>query len=194
MPPFSAGIRGVKRACILGLFFCSWFSAQARAEGVEQRGGSFCVVPGLLLPAGSLATAFNPGVEWNLDFDVGVSKAWSVIFGAGYSDLESVSNREGRLVLVPAWFGFKSKAQFVPAVELYWSLAGELVYEKAYVRGNTGTGSLENLDGGAVAGAGFDLWLTQWLLAGVSSRAHFVVEGNQVYPLMELGLRIGIRG
>jgi hypothetical protein len=194
MPSFSAGIRGVKRACLLGLFICSWFSAQALAEDVGQRGGSFCVVPSLLLPAGSLAAAFNPGVEWNLDFDVGLSPAKSVIFGVGYSDLESSFNREGRLVLVPAWFGFKSKAQFDPSVELYWSLAGELVYEKAYVRGNTGTGSLENLDGGAVAGAGFDLWLTPWLVAGVSSRAHFVIEGGQLYPLMELGLRIGVRG
>ena len=98
------------------------------------------------------------------------------------------------LVLVPAWFGMKSKAQFLPAVEINWSLAGELFYEKNYVRGNTGTGSLENLDGGMTAGAGFDLWLTKWLLAGVSSRAHFIIEGNQVYPLMELGLRLGIRG
>jgi hypothetical protein len=141
-----------------------------------------------------LATAFNPGVEWNLDFDVGLSPAWSVIFGAGYSDLESRFNPEGRLVLVPAWFGFKSKSQFMPAVELYWSLAAEMMYEKAYVRGHTGTGSLENLDGGVTLGAGFDLWLTQWLLAGVNSRAHLVVEGDQVFPMVELGLRLGIRG
>ena len=40
----------------------------------------------------------------------------------------------------------------------------------------------------------YGLWLTSWLLAGVESKAHLVMEGSQVYPLMELGLRLGIRG
>jgi hypothetical protein len=183
----------VKRACLLGLLIgLSFGPALAHADGVD-RGGSFCLTPSLILPVGSLAQQFNAGGLWNLDFDVGISPAWSVIFGAGYSDLQDQSNPDARLLLVPAWFGMKSKAQLKP-VELYWSAAGELVYEKAYVRGNTGTGSLENLDGGGVLGAGFDLWLTQWLVAGVESRAHFVLEGGQVYPLMELGLRLGIRG
>ena len=201
----NAGIRGVKQACLLGLVFClGLWHAQARADAAEaqdpsavaklDRGGSFCITPGLLFPTGALAEAFNPAGDWNLDFDIGVSPAWSVIFGAGYADLEDKTNQEARLLIVPAWFGFKSKAQFVPSVELYWSLAAELDYEKEYVRGQTGTGSLENLDGGASAGAGFDLWLTKWLLAGVESRAHFIVEGSQIYPLFELGLRLGLRG
>jgi hypothetical protein len=195
MPSFSAGIRGVKRASLLGLFIglCCGLTL-AHADAVEEdRGGSFCLTPSLLLPSGVLASQFQAGGDWNLDFDVGISPAWSVIFGAGYADLKDQSNHDAGLLLVPAWFGFKSKVQLKP-VELYWSAAGELVYEKAYVTGNTGTGSLENLDGGPVLGAGFDLWLTKWLLAGVESRAHFVIEGNQVYPLMELGLRLGIRG
>ena len=152
------------------------------------------MAPALFLPAGSLANYFHPGLAWDLNFDVGVNPKWSVIFGATYTDLEARSNREARLVLVPAWFGFKSKAQFADAVEVYWSMAGELAYEKAYVSGRTGTGALENLDGGLVLGAGFDLWLTKWLLSGVESRAHLLFENSQTYPMIELALRLGIRG
>ena len=187
----------MKCVSLLGLFLCLWLApVRARADGAESadRGGSFSLNPGLLLPAGDLASQISPGGIWNLDFDVGVSPAWSVLFGAGYSDLANKFNPEARLMLVPIWFGFKSKAQLEQAVELYWSLSAEMTYEKAYLTGKTGSGSLENLDGGAVAAAGFDLWLKKWLLAGVDCKAHFIIEGSQVYPLLELGLRIGIRG
>jgi hypothetical protein len=195
MPSLSAGNRGVRCASLLGLLLCLCLAQghAAETEGVD-RGGSFTLSPGLLLPAGALATQMDPGGIWNLDFDVGFSPAWSVIFGAGYSDLGNSVNHDARLMLVPAWFGLKSKAQIKPAIELYWSLAAEMTYEKAYLTGNTGGGSLENLDGGGAAAAGFDLWLTKWLLAGVDFKAHFIIEGSDVYPLMELGLRLGIRG
>lgn len=199
----------MKRASLLGLFLSVGlaFGAFAHAEGEQtaadpsavasgdpNRGGSFCISPALFMPASTLGTAFYPGGIWNLDFDIGVNPSKSVIFGVGYSDLGSRSNSDAHLVMVPAWFGFKSKNQFVPSVETFWSMAGELYYEKSYVSGHTGTGSLENLDGGVVAGAGFDLWLTKWLLAGVDSRAHFAIEAGQVFPFVELGLRIGLRG
>ena len=194
MPFSSAGIRGVKRASLLGLIIgLSLGLVQAHADEAVDRGGSFCLTPSLFLPTGVLAQQFNPGGLENLDFDVGISPAWSVIFGAGYADLDNQFNSDAHLLLVPAWFGFKSKAQLKP-VELYWSAAGELVYEKATVIGNTGNGSLDNLDGGAVLGAGFDLWLTKAFLVGVESRVHLVIEGQQLYPLVELGLRFGIRG
>lgn len=182
----------MKRACLLGLIL-SFGLAQAHAEGVS-RGGSFGVAPAVFLPAGNLASYFHPGPAWDLDFDVGINPNWSVIFGATYVDLENRINRDNRLVLVPGWFGFKSKAQFAEYVEVYWSFAGELAYEKTYVMGKTGTGALENLDGGFVLGAGFDLWLTKWLLSGVESRCHFLVEGDQLFPMVELALRFGIRG
>jgi hypothetical protein len=57
-----------------------------------------------------------------------------------------------------------------------------------------GLPKLENLNGGFVLGAGFDLWLTKWLLSGVESRCHFLIEGDQIFPMIELALRFGIRG
>jgi hypothetical protein len=160
----------------------------------DNRGGAFCVVPGVLLPAGALEKAFYAAPIYNLDFDIGVSPDWSVIFGTAYADLPSKLNRDAHLLTVPAWFGFKSKAQFLPAVELFWDFAGELLYEKTYIGGKSGTGSVENLDGGLMLGAGFDLWLTKWLVTGVESKAHLIFEGGQIYPFVQLGLRIGVRG
>ena len=159
----------------------------------EERGGSFCVVPAVLMPAGRLDAAFYAAPQVNLDFDVGISPHWSVIFGAGFSDHESKANPDTRLVLAPTWFGFKSKAQILPTVELYWDFAGELAYEKEYFRGS-GIGSIENLDGGVTVGAGFDLWLTKWLVTGVESKAHLLIEPGEVFPMVQLGLRLGIRG
>jgi hypothetical protein len=78
-------------------------------------------------------------------------------------------------------------------IELFWDLSAEMVYAKEYWR-HSGSGSLETLDGGAAAGAGFDLWLTKWLLLGCDVRAHLVVEGSSVFPFAELGLRLGLRG
>ncbi len=159
----------------------------------DDRGGSFTLSPAVLMPMGRLGTAFHAGPQANLDFDIGISPRWSVIFGASYASLESKLNRESSLMIAPAWFGFKSKAQIGPSVEVFWDFAGELVYEKqSFI--HRGHGAIENLDGGMMLGAGVDLWLLSWLLLGVESRAHLVVEPGEVFPFMQLGLRLGLRG
>lgn len=185
--PGRNGLRRTYLACLLVALTLPLGAAEV------ERGGSFCVVPAVLMPAGRLDLAYHPAPQVNLDFDVGINPRWSVIFGAGFSDHESKLNPDARLVLAPTWFGFKSKAQILPAVELFWDFAGELTYEKAYFRGS-GIGSIENLDGGVLLGAGFDLWLTQWLLVGVESKAHLLIEAGEVFPMVQLGLRLGIRG
>lgn len=145
------------------------------------------------MPTGRLATTFHAAPQMNLDFDIGISPRWSVLFGAAYADLESKLTKQSRLMIAPAWFGFKSKAQIGPSVEVFWDFAAELVYEKhSYI--HSGTGAIENLDGGGFLGAGMDLWLTDWLLMGVESRVHMVVEPGEVFPFVQLGLRVGLRG
>jgi hypothetical protein len=62
----------------------------------EDRGGSFSLVPAVLMPAGRLASAVHPAPQMNLDFDVGISPRWSVIFGAAYSDHEQRANPDAR--------------------------------------------------------------------------------------------------
>lgn len=158
----------------------------------DERGGSFSVVPAVLMPAGRLAETFYAAPQINLDFDIGINHRWSVIFGAGYSQMQSRLNEDAELLLAPGWFGFKSKAQIGPSVEVFWDFAGELVYEKLFILGSGG--SIENLDGGVVLGAGMDLWLTRWLLMGVESKAHLIIEGREVFPMVQLGLRLGLRG
>jgi hypothetical protein len=162
-------------------------------EAGSDRGGSFSVEPAVLIPAGTLAQSFYAAPKINLDFDIGISPAWSLIFGAAYSEHANKLQDDVHLVLAPAWFGIKSKAQLRQDIELFWDLSAEMVYAKEYWR-HSGSGSLETLDGGAAAGAGFDLWLTKWLLLGCDVRAHLVVEGSSVFPFAELGLRLGLRG
>lgn len=168
-------------------------SATVSADAVPNRGGSLSIVPAVLMPAGALSHSFYAAPQINLDFDVGVTPAWSFVFGVGYAELASKLQTDANLVLAPAWFGIKSKHQLRQDVELYWDLAAEAVYGKEYWR-HSGSGSLETLDGGAVAGTGFDLLLTPWLLLGCEAKAHLVVEGRDVYPFVQLGLRLGLRG
>jgi hypothetical protein len=162
-------------------------------HAADERGGSFSLVPAVLMPAGRLAQTVHPGPISNLSFDIGISPRWSVIFGAGYADLESKLNREVRLLLAPAWFGFKSKAQIGPSVEVFWDFAAELVYEKLSFT-HSGRGSIENLDPAMNVGAGMDLWLTSWLLTGVESRVRLVSTSGELFPFVQLGLRLGLRG
>jgi hypothetical protein len=176
------------------LFIVALFLAPAlQAASDDDRGGSFTLSPAVLMPAGRLATKIYAGPQANLDFDIGVNPRYSVIFGASYAELEEKLTPDARLVIAPAWFGFKSKAQIGPSVEVFWDTAAEIVYEKEYYR-RVGNGSVENLDGGIQLGAGMDLWLTKWLLAGVESRAHMVFEKDEVFPFVQLGLRLGLRG
>ena len=163
------------------------------AADETDRGGSLSLEPGVLIPVGSLAQSFYAAPQAAMDFDVGINPRWSVIFGAAYSDHTSVENPYAHLTLAPAWMGFKSKAQFESEVEVFWDLSAEVFYEKEYLY-NTGTGSLENLDGGVSAGAGMDLWLTKWLLLGVESRCHMIIEKGNTYPMVQLALRLGLRG
>jgi hypothetical protein len=175
---------------ILALLLCG---RPAAADVVSDRGGAFSLEPAVLMPAGVLARSFYAAPQANLDFDIGINPAWSLVFGAGYSEHASVLQQDAALVLAPVWGGFKSKAHFRQDVELFWDLAGELVYAKEYWR-HSGSGSLETLDGGGVAGAGFDLLLTPWLLLGCEAKAHIVVEGREAFPFAELALRLGLRG
>jgi hypothetical protein len=163
------------------------------AADETDRGGSLSLEPGVLMPIGTLAQSFYAAPQEALDFDVGINPRWSVIFGLGFSDHESVASPDAKLVLAPVWMGFKSKAQFSDAVEVFWDLSAEGWYEKEYLY-NAGVGSVENLDGGASAGAGFDLLLTKWLLVGCVSRCHMAFEEGHVYPFVQLALRFGLRG
>lgn len=181
------------RAWIYGGLLWALCAAALPAQAPEDRGGSFSLVPAVLIPAGRLATTFHAAPQINLDFDIGVNKRWSVVFGASYAQLQSKLNPDSNLLLAPAWFGFKHKAQIGPSVEVFWDIAGELVYEKLSII-HSGNGAVENLDGGVVLGAGLDLWLTKWLLAGIESKAHLIVESGEVFPMVQLGIRLGLRG
>jgi hypothetical protein len=162
-------------------------------QAASDRGGSFTLSPAVLMPVGRLAKTTYAGPQANLLFDIGINPRYSVIFGASYADLESKLTPDARLMIAPAWFGFKSKAQIGPSVEVFWDTAAELVYEKeSYLR--KGNGAVENLDGGIQVGTGLDLWLTPWLLAGVESLAHLVIEKDEVFPFVQLGIRLGLRG
>lgn len=160
---------------------------------INPRGGSFSLVPAFLLPASPLDRTLHPALGYNLDFDIGFSQGWSVIFGAGYNDLIGRQNPDYHLMLAPAWFGFKSKEQFLPAAEVYWEAAAVLFYEKGYFL-NSSVGAQENLDGGAMIGAGLDIWWARWLLTGFQARILGVAEDGQLFPFMQLGLRAGVRG
>ena len=159
----------------------------------DQRGGSLSVVPAVLMPMGPLGKHYGGAPQGNLDFDLGITPGWSMIFGAGYSTHQNLVQKDNYLTLAPAWFGFKSKAQFRQDVEIFWDLALEGVYAKEFYQ-NSGSGSIETLDGAGVAGAGFDLWLSPSLLLGMEVKAHLVVEGRDVYPFLQWGLRLGLRG
>jgi hypothetical protein len=168
-------------------------SRTAVADVVSDRGGAFSLEPSVMMPAGALSKVFYAAPQADVDFDIGIDPSWSLVFGAAYSEHASLLQSDAFLVLAPAWFGFKSKAHFRQDVELFWDLSAELVYAKEYWR-SSGSGSLETLDGGGVAGAGFDLLLTPWLLLGCEAKAHLIVEGRDVYPFAQLGLRLGLRG
>lgn len=167
--------------------------AVAGLPAADERGGSFTLAPAVLMPAGRLGQAFHGAPQANLHFDIGISPRWSVIFGAAYAELVSKLNRDSRLMLAPAWFGFKSKAQIGPSIEVFWDTALEAVYEK-HAFYHSGVGSIENLGGGMMLGTGLDLWLTGWLLAGIEARTHLIKEGDEVFPFVQWGLRIGLRG
>ncbi len=169
-------------------------SRQEDADQLRNRkGGSFTLQPAFFLPARPLSSAFENTLGYNLDFDIGFSPDWSVIFGAGYADFKGTGNPDYHLLLAPAWFGLKSKNQFLPAAEVSWEMAAVLFYEKSYLI-HSSVGAQENLDGGAMLGAGYDIWWTRWLLTGMQARILFVVEQMQIFPIMQLGLRIGVRG
>jgi hypothetical protein len=159
----------------------------------DQRGGSLSVEPSLLMPMGPLGQDYGAAAQADLDFDLGINPGWSMIFGAGYTTLPNLVQKDNYLTLAPAWIGLKSKAQFRQDVEIFWDLALEGTYAKEFYQ-NSGSGSIETLDGGGVAGAGFDLWLSPSLLIGTEVKAHLVVEGRDVYPFLQWGLRLGLRG
>src|SRR5688572_29365373 len=85
-------------------------SRQVDADELRNRmGGSFSLHPAFFLPAAPLDKVFHSTLGYNLDFDIGFSPDWSVIFGAGYADFRDRRNPDHYLLLAPAWFGIKSK-------------------------------------------------------------------------------------
>jgi len=171
---------------------------QAQSQAPEfsvkfRKGGSFSLEPALLIPSSPLDKVVSNTLGYNANFDIGVSPDISVVFGGGYYNQRGQKNQDYYLLMCPVWFGVKSKNQFLPAAEVYWEAAAALYYEKSYLI-QSSTGALENLDGGGILGAGFDIWWTRWLMSGFDAKAHLVVEDGQVFPFMQLGLRLGIRG
>lgn len=157
-----------------------------------RKGGSFSLEPAILIPYAPLDTVLNNALGYNADFDIGVSPDISLVFGAGYYNLQGQQNPDYYLTMAPL-AGIKSKNQFLPMVELFWELDVAGYYEKSYLI-QSSTGSEENLDAGGILGGGFDVWWTRWLLTGIDVRFHLVYEDQRVYPFSQFGLRIGIRG
>jgi hypothetical protein len=158
-----------------------------------RRGGSLTVEPAFLLPSGALAKVLSNTLGYNLNFDIGISPDFSLTFGGGYYNQQTLGNKDAYVALCPAWAGFKSKNQFLPTAEVYWEVDAALYYEKAYLI-QSSSGAIENLDGGGIIGAGFDIWWTPWLLSGFEAREHVVYENGQLFPFMQLGIRVGIKG
>jgi len=167
--------------------------ADTKAEAKSKIGGSLSFEPAFMLPAGALQDRLGIQLGFNLAFDIGVNADWSVIFGGGYNELPAMGNPDFRFMLVPAYFGLKSKNQFQNMAEIYWSMAGALYYEKIYMM-NQGVGAQENLDGGAIFSAGYDVWWSRALLTGVEAKFHFIFEQAQIYPFVQLAFRFGFRG
>ncbi len=167
--------------------------ADSKAESKSKIGGSLSFEPAFIMAAGPLQSRLATTLGYNLAFDVGVTTDWSVIFGGGYNDMAGTGNSNFRFMLVPAYFGLKSKNQFQNMAEIYWSLAGALYYEKIYMM-NDGVGAQENLDGGAMFTAGYDVWWSRALLTGVEAKFHFIFEQAQIYPFVQLAFRFGFRG
>jgi hypothetical protein len=171
-------------------------SAQANTPEFSdkfRKGGSFSIEPALWLPMGSLDKVLSNTLGYNVNFDIGVSPDISVIFGGGYYDQKGQANPDYNLLVAPFWAGIKSKNQFLPMAEVYWEADAALYYEKAYLV-QSSTGSQENLDGGGILGAGFDIWWTRWLTTGFDAKFHLVVDDGEVFPFAQLGIRVGIRG
>jgi hypothetical protein len=158
-----------------------------------RRGGSLSLEPAFLIPSGALSKVVSNTLGYNLNFDIGISQDFSMTFGGAYYNQQELANKDAYLMLCPAWAGFKSKNQFLPSAEVYWEVDAALYYEKEYLI-QSGSGAIENLDGGGIIGAGFDVWWTRWLLSGFEAREHVVVENGQVFPFMQLGIRVGIKG
>lgn len=165
------------------------------AAGLDDndRGGSFTLEPALLMPAGALAKIVDPGMGANVNFDIGFTPRWSMIFGGAFYDLRGKANPDLHLVFAPAWMGLRHKAQFQKWVEVFGDLSLSGTYVKAFLT-NSGTGAIETLDAGGIVGAGIDLIPLPWLVIGVSTRVHLVIEPGQVYPFFQTGLRLGVRG
>lgn len=171
---------------------------QAQSQAPEfsykfRRGGSFSLEPALWIQTAPLDKVLYNALGYNANFDIGVSPDFSVTFGGGYYNQRGRGNSDYYLVMAPVWAGVKSKNQFLPLVEVFWEIDAELVYEKSYLI-QSSSGAIENLDGAGVAGAGFDVWLTRWLLMGFETRLHLVVDDGQVFPFTQMGIRVGIRG
>jgi hypothetical protein len=158
-----------------------------------RRGGSLSLEPAFLIPTGALGKVLSNTLGYNANFDIGISPDFSMTFGGGYYNQQELANRDAYLMIAPVWAGFKSKNQFLPTAEVYWEADAALYYEKEYLI-QTSNGAIENLDGGGILGAGIDVWWTRWIMSGFEAREHLVVENGQVFPFMQLGIRVGIKG
>ncbi|HXB96595.1 MAG TPA: hypothetical protein VNZ54_00990, partial [bacterium] len=101
------------------LLLCTLLVPCFRLSAADQRGGSLSVEPSLLMPMGPLGQNYGAAAQANLDFDLGITPGWSMVFGAGYGTLPSLVQKDNYLTLAPAWIGLKSKAQFRQDVEIF---------------------------------------------------------------------------
>jgi hypothetical protein len=165
----------------------------AVAQAHSSRGGSLSVEPAVLIPVGSLEKTFgaSPGID--LNFDVGISPRLSVVFGGGAFDLVSKTNPDLRFRLLPAWLGVRFKYRLAPIIETYWEASAAGYYEYLTYQ-NDVDARQDHLAPGGIFTSGFHVWFTSWLLAGIQSRLHFIEEDGRIFPMVQFGLMVGIRG
>jgi hypothetical protein len=166
--------------------------AWIQADTVGTRGGSLSAEPCFLIPSGGFGRAFHPTLGYNLDFDIGLSRRFSLEFGGGWYETKHLQNPDLRLMLTPGWLGLKVKEQWLPDVEFYWQTLAAGYYQKLYYV-KSATGQEENLDGGLILGTGVDWWLRRWLLVGLTVRYNLMIESREVFPFTQIGMRLGLR-
>jgi len=158
----------------------------------EERGGSLAAEPAFLVPMGSMGQHYAATLGYALDFDIPFSSLISADFGADYTEMPSRPQyADSRLQLIPTWLGVKVKHQWQPRMEYYGEALAECIYQRSYTVG--GGGSQELTTGGFGLGAGYDWWLSRWVLVGLEARGSAITSNRRIHPFIQLGLRLGWR-
>jgi hypothetical protein len=158
----------------------------------EERGGSLVAEPAFLVPMGSMGRNYAASLGYALDFDMPFSSLLSADFGADYTEMPSRPQiPDSRLQLIPTWLGVKVKRQWQPSVEYYGEVLAECIYQRSYA---VGQGSSQELTTGGIGlAAGYDWWLSRWLLVGIEGRGTGITSNRRIHPFAQLGLRLGWR-